>query len=178
MEKKVSKAIEKKMVEVKEIGEKLKKAQSVVFVDYRGIKVCDDTNLRRAFRKAGVEYTVLKNKLVMRALADMGVEGLDKTLEGPTAFAFGYDDIVAPAKIVAESIAMKKLKSIKGGLIEGKAATKEQVSALAFMPDKKTLIAQLLCMLNTPISRLAFVLNAPTRGLAVALQAIADKKAQ
>jgi large subunit ribosomal protein L10 len=164
MEKKISKAIAQKKVEVKEISEKLKKAQSVVFVDYRGIKVNDDTNLRRVCRKAGIEYTVLKNKIVMRALNDMGIKDLDKTLEGPTAFAFGYNDIVAPAKIIAENVAAKKLASIKGGLIEGKSATKEQVSALALIPDKKTLIAQLLCMLNAPI-----------RGLAVALQAIADK---
>ena len=166
MEKKISKAVLEKQKAVKEIGEKLKKAQSVVFADYRGIKVNDDTNLRRACRKAGIEYTVLKNKLVMRALNDMGIKELDKQLEGPTAFAFGFNDVVAPAKLIAEHVAQKKLASIKGGLIEGKAATQAQVAALALIPDKKTLIAQLLCMLNAPV-----------RGLAVALNAIAEKKA-
>ena len=167
MEKKISKAIVQKQKTVKEIGDKLKKAQSVVLVDYRGIKVNDDTNLRRACRKAGVEYTVLKNKLVMRALNEMGVKELDKQLEGPTAFAFGYKDAVAPAKLISEYVAMRKLAAIKGGLVEGRAATREQVGALASIPDKRTLVAQLLC-----------VLNAPVRGLAVALKAIADKKAQ
>ena len=160
MEKKISKAIQQKQKDVKEIGEKLKKAQSVVFVDYRGIKVNDDTSLRRACRKAGIEYTVLKNKLVMRALNDMGVKELDKQLEGPTAFAFGYNDVVAPAKLIAEHVAQKKLAAIKGGLIEGKAATQDQVKALAQIPDKRTLVAQLLCMLNTPISRFAATLKA------------------
>jgi len=164
MEKKDSKALIEKKKVVGEIGEKLKKAQSVVFVDYRGIKVNDDTALRRNCRKAGVEYTVLKNKLVMRALNDIGIKELDGLLEGPTAFAFGYNDIVAPAKIVFENVTQKKLKAIKGGLIEGKPASQEQMNTLAAIPDKNTLIAQLLC-----------VLNAPIRGLAVALKAISEK---
>ena len=164
MEKKVSKALIEKQKAVKEIGEKLKKAQSVVFVDYRGIKVVDDTSMRRKCRNANVEYTVLKNKLVLRALNDLGIKGLEAQLEGPTAFAFGYDDIVAPAKIIAENVTAKKLSSIKGGLIEGKPATKEEMTVLASIPDKMTLIAQLLGMLT-----------APMRGLAVALKAVADK---
>lgn len=164
MGKKVSKAIEEKKKAVKAIGDKLKKAQSVVLVDYRGIKVNDDTALRRACRKANVEYTVLKNKLVLRALNEMGIKELDKQLEGPTAFAFGYDDLVAPAKIVAENVTMKKLKAIKGGIIEGKPATAAEMNTLAMIPDKNTLIAQLLAMLTAPV-----------RGFAVALKAIAEK---
>ncbi len=165
MEKKVSKAMQEKQKAVKEISEKFKKAQSVVFVDYRGIKVVDDTSLRRTCRKAGVEYTVLKNKLVLRALKGLDIKGLEQQLEGPTAFAFGFDDIVAPAKIVFENVAAKKLTAIKGGVIEGKPATQAEMNTLAQIPDKKTLIAQLLCMLNAPV-----------RGLAVALNAIAEKK--
>lgn len=166
MEKKVSKAMLEKQKAVKEIGEKFKKAQSVVFVDYRGIKVIDDTNLRRTCRKAGVEYTVLKNKLVIRALNEMGIKELDAQLEGPTAFAFGYNDLIAPAKIIAENVTAKKLVSMKGGLIEGKPASPAEMNVLAAIPDKNTLIAQLLC-----------VLNAPIRGLAVALNAVAEKAA-
>ena len=176
MEKKVSKAIEQKQAVVKEIAKRVNRAQSIVFVDYRGIKVVDDTALRSACRKAGVEYVVLKNKLVQRALKDMGVEGLDKQLEGPTAFVFGYNDAIAPAKIISEYVALKKLKAIKGGIIEGKTADQVQMSALATIPDRKTLIAQLLCMMNSPVRRLATALNAPLSGLAAALKAIADKK--
>ena len=114
MEKKMTKAQAEKQKIVADISEKLKRAQSVVFVDYRGVKVNDDTAMRRECRKAGVEYTVLKNKLVMRALHDMNIKELDGVLEGPTAFAFGMADLIAPAKIVAQSVAQKKLAKILG----------------------------------------------------------------
>ncbi|MDR1094659.1 MAG: 50S ribosomal protein L10 [Clostridiales bacterium] len=161
---KISESKQKKVAEAVEIGEKLKKAVSVVLIDYRGFKVSEDTALRRAFRKENVEYKVLKNTLVRRALNDLGIKDLDDKLNGPTAVAFGYDDLVAPAKIIVDSINATKKMSVKGGLLEGKAIGVEQVKALAAIPDKKTLIAQLLAMLT-----------APTRKLAVALDQIAQK---
>lgn len=159
-------AIEVKAQKVADIQEKISKANSVVLIDYRGISVEQDTLMRTELRKAGVEYKVLKNRLVLRALKNLGFEGFDSILEGPTAVAFGYEDAVAPAKILSESITKLNKMSIKGGIIEGKAASKEQIEAFAKIPAKPVLVAQLLGMLTNPM-----------RSLAVALSEIAKKQA-
>jgi large subunit ribosomal protein L10 len=157
--KKVSEAKRRKVAEAVGIGEKLKKAKSVVLIDYRGFNVGEDTALRRAFRKENVEYKVLKNTLVRRALNDLGIKELDGKLNGPTALAFGYDDVVAPARIIVDSINRSRKMSVKGGLLEGKVIGEEQVKALAAIPDRMTLIAQLLAMLTAPMRKLAVALD-------------------
>ena len=96
----MSKNQESKVAVVANIKEKFEKAQSVVLVNYQGINVEQDTALRNQFRQAGVEYAVLKNTLVRRAVNEMGITGLDAQLEGPSAFAFGMSDPVSPAKVV------------------------------------------------------------------------------
>ena len=113
---------------VVEIKERFEKASSVVLVDYRGINVDDVTKLRKQFRDAGVEYVVLKNTLVKRALAELNIEGINDLLEGPSAFAFGYEDPVAPAKVIKEFAAKTKNEHIKvkGGQI-GRASCRERV---------------------------------------------------
>ncbi|GHV00290.1 50S ribosomal protein L10 [Clostridia bacterium] len=156
---KVSASRQKKVAAAVEIGERLKKAKSVVLIDYRGFNVSEDSALRREFRKANVEYKVLKNTLVRRALNDMGIKELDGKLNGPTAVAFGYDDVVAPAKIIVNSINATKKMSVKGGLLEGKVISDAQVNTLAAIPDKKTLVAQLLAMLTAPVRKLAVALD-------------------
>ena len=93
-----------KEAEVAEIQEKLQKSQSVMFLDYRGLTVSEVTELRNKMRAAGVEYKVIKNTMMRRAAQEAGVEGLDEILEGPTAVAFGYEDPVAPAKILVDFI--------------------------------------------------------------------------
>ena len=155
----LSESKKKKIAEAVEIGEKLKKAKSIVLIDYRGFNVAEDTKLRCAFRKAKVEYKVLKNTLVRRALNDIGIKELDGKLNGPTAVAFGYDDALAPAKIIMASIAATKKMNVKGGLFEGKVIDEEQVKALATIPDKTTLVAMLLAMLTAPIRKMAVALD-------------------
>lgn len=158
--------IARKEEEVKVISEKVKKSKSIVLVDYRGLTVAEDTAMRVEFRKAGVDYKVLKNSLVLRALEDNGYKGFETVLSGPTAVAFGLNDAVAPAKIVAESMAKPNSKlSIKGGIVEGKSADVKEIVALSRIPAKPVLVAQLLCMLQSPI-----------RSLAVALSEIAKKQ--
>lgn len=153
--------------EVSTIREKVKKAKSVVIVDYRGLTVLQDTQMRVEMRKSGVEYKVLKNRLVLRALEAEGFKGLNKALEGPSAIAFGYDDVVAPAKIIAEFMAKTNNKiSVKGGVVEGKVSSNADIIALSKIPAKPILIAQLLGMLQSPI-----------RNLACNLAQIAEKKA-
>lgn len=153
--------------EVADIQDKVAKAKSIVIVDYRGLTVAEDTEMRVNMRKNGVEYKVLKNRLVLRALNAAGYEGFDKILEGPTAVAFGYDDAVAPAKIVSDTVAKTNNKiKVKGGIVEGKAAEISEIAALAKIPAKPVLVAQLLGMLTNPM-----------RSLAVAMSKIAEQKA-
>lgn len=159
-------AIEQKAQQVEEIVEKVKKSKSIVLVDYRGLTVAQDTEMRVSMRKAGVDYKVLKNRLVLRAFNNCGFDGFEKVLEGPTAVAFGYEDAVAPAKIVAETVTKTNNKiAIKGGIIEGKQASVEEVNALSKIPAKPVLVGQLLGMLTSPM-----------RSLAVALSEIAKKQ--
>ena len=159
-------AIEQKAQQVEEIVEKVKKSKSIVLVDYRGLTVAQDTEMRVSMRQAGVDYKVLKNRLVLRALNNCGFDGFEKVLEGPTAVAFGYEDAVAPAKIVADTVAKTNNKiAIKGGIIEGKQASAEEVNALSKIPAKPVLVGQLLGMLTSPM-----------RSLAVALSEIAKKQ--
>jgi large subunit ribosomal protein L10 len=157
--KKVSKAQQAKVEKTAGIRAKISAAQSVVLIDYRGFTVIDDTALRREFRKAGVDYKVLKNTLVRRALNDLGIKELDALLNGPTAVAFGESDLIAPARIIADSIKKTNKMSIKGGLINGKPATADEINVLAAIPSKEVLIAQLLAMLTTPVRRLTVALD-------------------
>ena len=118
----MSKNLEAKKVVVSEISEKLKNCQSMVVVHFNGITVEEVTELRNQFRAAGVEYCVLKNTLVRRALDDMGITGLDHTLSGPSAYAFGMNDPVSPAKVVYDFINKNKddgRLSVKAGLMDG-----------------------------------------------------------
>ncbi len=161
---------------VEDIKAKFEKAQSVVFVDYRGLTVAEVTELRNKFRAAGVEYKVLKNTMIKRAVDSLGIEGLDPILEGPTAVAFGYEDAVAPAKIMTEFIKSVKKTEIKGGVLAGKAIDVNGVKGLADLPSKEELVAKMLGSMMAPMSGLVRVLSAVPRGLVVALNAIKEQK--
>lgn len=113
----LSQAQEQKKLVVAEIREKLEKAQSVVLIDYRGLTVAEVTELRNEFRKAGVEYQVLKNTLIRKAANEMGITGLDNVLEGPTAVAFGMEDPASAAKIISEFAKKTKKTEVKAGLL-------------------------------------------------------------
>lgn len=156
---------------VAELVEKIKKAQSVVFVDYQGIKVNEETTLRRQMRETGAEYLVTKNRLFKIALKESGIEdNFDEVLEGTTAFAFGYTDPVAPAKAVfeltkAKAKAKQDIFKIKGGVLTGKKVSVSEVEALAKLPSREQLLSMLLNSMLGPVRKLAY-----------ATVAIADKK--
>ena len=121
------------------------------------------TELRNQFRAAGVEYCVLKNTLVRRALDDMGITGLDHTLEGPSAYAFGMTDAVAPAKIVFDFINKTKNDgrlTVKAGLMDGEVLSVEQVKALSEVPPREVLLARLVGSLQAPVAKLVYFLEA------------------
>lgn len=157
--------IKQKQQQVAEYVEKLGKAKSVVLVDYRGLNVAEDTAMRNELRAAKVEYKVVKNRLVLRAFNDAGITGFESALEGPTAIAISYDDAVAPASILVSAVKKTQKIKLKGGVVEGKALDEKGITAVAAIPPKPMLVAQLLGMLQSPV-----------RSLAVALSEIAKKK--
>ena len=154
-----AKIIQTKAAHVEEIKKKFEAAQSVVLVDYRGLTVGEATGLRNNFRAAGVEYVVLKNSMVERAANDLGLGDLVPHLAGPTAFAFGLDDVVAPARIIKEFIKKSKKTEIKAGVINGKVENAKLIEQLADLPSREVLIARVLGSMNAPITGLAIALN-------------------
>lgn len=161
---------------VAKLVEELKNASSAVLVDYKGITVTDDTKLRRDLRAAGVSYGVVKNTLLRIAAREAGFEGLETMLSGTTAIAMSADP-VAPAKLLQKYADASKGKfTVKGGFVEGKVIDAAGVEALASLPGREQLVAMALGGLNAPITSFVSVLNANIRGLAVALNAIAEKK--
>lgn len=145
---------------VAKIVEDLKDRKSIVFVDYRGINVSEDTAMRHEFRENNVEYRVYKNRLLVRALQELGITGFDsKAFEGTTAVCFG-DDEVAPARIFCSNADKINKMEVKFGIVNGTIMSKAQIEALSKIPSKEVLIAQLLGQLQAPISAFARVLNA------------------
>ncbi|MGE5328933.1 MAG: 50S ribosomal protein L10 [Deltaproteobacteria bacterium] len=171
------KILNAKKADVQELSDKIKKAQSFVIADYRGITVEEVTNLRNDLRKAKVEYKVIKNTLTRFAAKENGLEELVSYLEGPTAIAISYDDIVAPAKILSEYAKKNDRFKLKAGYVEGKVLNIEEIKQLASIPPKEVLISKLLGSFNAPITGFVNVLNGNIRGLVVALNAIAEKQA-
>lgn len=155
----------KKQEEVTQVAQELKSAASVVVVDYLGLTVEEVTNLRKSLRESGVQMKVVKNTILRRAAAEAGIEGIDETFVGPSAIVFSENEVVAPAKIVAEFADKAEALSIKGGLIEGKAASADEINALAKLPDRDGLLSMLLS-----------VLQAPVRNTALAIKAVAESK--
>ena len=154
-----AKVLESKKAVVEALSGKIKEATSVVFVDYKGINVAQDTELRNQFRDAGVEYTVVKNTLTRFAAKENGYD-FDEILNGTTAMASTTGDPIAPARIVCEFAKKNKLSlSIKGGIVEGSVLSAQQLSGFGELPGKNALVAQVLGTFLAPISSLAFVLD-------------------
>ena len=155
-----SKVLESKKAIVDALADKLQNASSAVFVDYKGITVAQDTELRKKFREAGVEYSVVKNTLTRLATNKVGYHEFDEMLNGTTAMASTTGDPIAPARIVCEFAKKNKnVLNIKGGFVEGTVMTVDQLKGFGELPGKEALIAQVLGTFLAPISSLAFVLD-------------------
>lgn len=157
-------ALEKKKQIVEEIAEKLKESGSTILVDYRGLTVAEVTELRKQLRDNNVEYKVYKNTLSQRAAEAAGLDDLKETLVGPTAIAFSKDDVVAPAKILHNFAKSHEALEIKGGVIEGKVASVDQIKELSTLPDFNGLVSMLLSVLQAPIRNFAYVTQAVADG--------------
>ncbi len=169
---------EAKKVVVEDIKEKIQNAKSVVLVKFNGLTVAEDTELRREFRKNNVEYKVLKNTLIRRAFNDMGITDFDEDLNGPTSVAFGTDETGAAKVIVDAAKKYQDKVSVKSAFVDGGYVDVNGVKALASMPSKEQLVAKMLGSLQAPIANFVGVLSAMPRSLVIALNAVAEKKAQ
>ena len=153
-------AIAKKSAIVDEVSAKFSAAASVVVVDYRGLTVDEVTRLRKQLRDANVEMKVIKNSILSRAAEKAGLEGLGEVFTGPTAVAFSNEDVVAPAKIINDFAKDAKALEIKGGIIEGKVSSLEEITALAKLPNREGLLSMLLSVLQAPIRNEAYAVKA------------------
>ena len=171
--------VELKQPIVQEISEMINGAQSVVVVDYRGLTVAEDTQLRKQLREAGVSYKVYKNTLVNRAVEGTEFESLRDSLEGPNAFAVSTEDATAPARVLAEFAKKAPNLDIKAGVVEGTFYDAEGMKAIASVPSREVLLSKLLGSIQSPITNLARVLNqiAENGGAADAAEAAPAEKA-
>jgi len=151
--------IELKKPIVDEISANIKDAQSVVLVDYRGLTVAQDTELRKNLREAGVVYKVYKNTYMNFAFKDTPFEGLSKYLEGPSAVAISADDATAPARVISEFAKTAEKLEIKAGVVEGTVYDAAGMASIASIPGRDVLISRLLGSLQTPVTNFARVMN-------------------
>ena len=163
---------------VKDMTERLSRAQAVVLTDLTGLKVEQVTELRAQLTEKGLDYVVVKNRLMKLAVEGTDAQVMEALLNGPNAFGFAYDEPVDLAKILVDFAKTNPELEIKGGYLEGKILAPEDVSALAKLPSRDILLGQLLGVMNGVARNFVSVLAAVPRGLVTALQAVADQKAE
>ena len=147
--------LEAKKTAVEEIKNLISNSKSIVLVDYKGISVSQDTALRKELRANNVTYKVIKNTLFKKACEQLGITGFDVALNGTTAFAFGVDDETVAPRMIKKAMKDYSALQIKAGYYNGAAIDEKEVVALASIPSKEQLVAQLLYVLNAPVSSLA-----------------------
>ena len=153
------KVLNQKKEEVKNLAEKMKEAKLILLTDYRGINVVDDTDLRRNLRNINATCNVIKNNITRRALKEIGIEGLDETLEGPTAVIMANDDYLAASKEIYNFTKTHDFYKIKGGVVDGKVMTADEIITLAKLPSREDLLSMLAGALLANISKVAVALN-------------------
>lgn len=152
-------AYQQKQVIIDEIKDKFERAESAVVIDYMGITVAEADGMRKKLREANVDYTVYKNTLVKRAIAGTEYEVLADILEGPSGFAFSYDDATAPARVLNESIKAYNKMEFKGGIVEGTYYDKDSIKQIASIPSRETLISKFMGSIQSPVTNFARVLQ-------------------
>ncbi len=153
------KILNQKKEEVTKLANKIKEAKLVLLTDYRGINVEDVTGLRADLRKSNAEYSVIKNNITRRALAEAGIEGLEDKLVGPTAVIMSNEDYLEPSKTIYEFTKNNEYYKIKGGVVDGKVMTAEEIITLAKLPSKETLLSMLAGALLANIQKLAVAVD-------------------
>ena len=151
--------IELKQPVVQEISDHIKDAQSVVLVDYRGLTVDEDTQLRKQLREAGVVYKVYKNTLMNFAFKGTDCESMCEMLEGPSAIAISKDDATAPARILSKFSKTAPALELKAGVVEGTFYDSDGIKVIASIPSREELLSKFLGSIQSPITNFARVLN-------------------
>ena len=153
------KILNQKKEEVSKLAAEMKESKIILLTDYRGINVSDVTNLRTDLRNVNAKYAVIKNNITRRALAECGIEGLEDKLVGPTAVIMSNEDYLEPAKAIYKFTKDNDYYKIKGGVIEGKVMTAEEIITLAKLPSRETLLSMLAGALLGNISKVAVALD-------------------
>ena len=165
-----------KATAIDELREGLGTARSAVLTDFRGLSVAEITELRSLCRKSAVKYQVVKNTLAKIAIKDTGLQGLAVYLEGPTAVAFSREDSMAPSRVLTAWSKNRPTFTIKGGVVEGRVVSGEEITALANLPPREVLLAQVAGAFNAPIQSLVNVLSSLIRVLASVLDQVRHHK--
>ena len=153
------KILNQKKEEVSKLATEMKEAKLILLTDYRGITVEGDTELRKNLRNANANARVIKNNITRRALAEAGIEGLEDKLVGPTAVILSNEDYLEPSKVIYNFTKSNDFYKIKGGVIDGKVMTAEEIITLAKLPSRETLLSMLAGALLGNISKIAVALN-------------------
>lgn len=170
-------SVDKKRKIVVELVEKLQKAQGVYLVNFEGMTVAETLNFRRNLKKEGIEMKVAKNTLILKALGEVeGLEIAEDKFFGQSALILGYDDAVAPARIIKKAFEEKERPSLKAALIEGQAFDGSQLKTIASLPSRTDLIAGILGSLNAPASGIVGAVNAVMRDLISVIDEVAKKQ--
>jgi len=149
--------LEKKKKRVAQLVQELENAESIVFADYKGLTVAQDTQMRAEFRKQNLSYRVVKNSISSRAFEKLGIEGLESTLTGPTAIAFSHDDVVLAPRLMREFSEKFKKMSVKGGVVGKEVQTLDYILALSRVESRENLYGKLLYMMLYPLTAFAQV---------------------
>jgi large subunit ribosomal protein L10 len=166
-----------KNTKVDDIKEVVAKAKVAIVSDYRGLSVAEITELRRRLQKEEGDYTVVKNTLAKIAIKDTPFEGLEEFLKGPSAIAFGFGDEVAPAKVILKYLKeAKKANEVKGGVLDGKIITADDVKQISNLPSKQELIAKIMGSLSSPAQGLTNTVNGVARALVCAMNEVKKQK--
>jgi len=167
---------EKNIRIVKEIEEKFEGTKTIIITNFKGVKVDEINNLRKRLKKENTAFKVYKNRLAMIAFKEKEVEGIESLLEGPSAFAFGYDDPITTAKVLYEFSKSNENFKIKGGLFEGKIINGKDVVKIAKIPPKDVLLASLVGSLSSSITGLVFILKGMMTNFVYTLESIVKQK--
>ena len=165
-----------KIEAVKRLKEKLSAAKGIYFADYQGLDVTQVTNLRNKCRDAGVEFEVVKNTLLERAVAEDLREAILPTLAGPTAIATSVEDEIVPAKVISDFMKEFEKPTLKGGIVDGKFMGEAQTQLLAMLPSREVLLSRFAGGLKSPVQKLHTALSSPLQKLARALKQVAEQQ--
>lgn len=169
-----TKAFKNEKIEM--LKEKIAKAKVAIVTENKGLSVDEITDLRRQLQKEGSDYTVVKNTLAKLVIAGTEFEGMSDMLTGPIGLALGYEDQVAPAKIVAKFIKTNENCEIKGGVVDGSVMDVNEVKALATLPSKEELYSKMLGSINSPATGIVMSMNAVMSGLVRAIDQVREQK--